>query len=74
LSGNSSDLDSLIAKNGILLNPAKSQVILEANSPPELPLPLLFLGDILLEWKDFVTDLGRFIDCRLRFGRHVTKI
>jgi hypothetical protein len=41
----------------------------------ELPLPLLFLGDdIALNWKDVVTDLGLLINCRLRFGRHVTKI
>jgi hypothetical protein len=61
-------------ENGLLLNPAKSQAILVSNSPPELPLPLLFLGDVELEWKDVVTDLGLLIDCRLRFGRHVTKI
>jgi hypothetical protein len=86
LSGNRSDLDGLIARvnedleaihrwsieNGLLLNPAKSQAILVSNSPPELPLPLLFLGDILLEWKDVVTDL--LIDCRLGFGRHFTII
>jgi hypothetical protein len=62
-------------ENGLLLNPAKSQAILVSNSPPELPLPLLVLGDIALEWKDVVTaDLGLLIDSRLRFGRHVTKI
>jgi hypothetical protein len=44
-------------ENGLLLNPAKSQVILVSNSAPELSLPLLFLGDIALEWKDVVTDL-----------------
>jgi hypothetical protein len=57
LSGIWSDLDGLIARlnedletihrwsieNGLLLNPAKSQAILVLNSPPELPLPLLFL-------------------------------
>jgi hypothetical protein len=88
LSRNRSDLDGLIArvnedleaihrwsiKNELLLNPPKSQAILVSNSPPELPLPLLFLGDIGLEWKDVVTDLGLLIDCRLRFGQHVTKI
>jgi hypothetical protein len=88
LSGNRSNLDSLIARvsedleaihrwsirNGLLLNPAKLQVILVPNSTPELPLPLWFLGDTALEWKNVVTDLGLLIDCRLRFGRHVTKI
>jgi hypothetical protein len=85
MSGNRSDLDGLIARvneaihrwsieNGLLLNHAKSQEILVSNSPPELPLPLLFLGDIALEWKDVVTDLGLLIDFRLRFGRHDTKI
>jgi hypothetical protein len=87
-SGNRSDLDGLIAQvnedleaihrwsneNGLLLNPVKSQAILVSNSPPGLPLPLLFLGDIALEWKDVVTDLGLLIDSRLRFGSHVTKI
>jgi hypothetical protein len=36
-------------ENGLLLNPAKSQAILVWSSPPELPLPLLFLGDVALE-------------------------
>jgi hypothetical protein len=36
-------------ENGLLLNPANSQAILVSNSPPELPLPLLILGDIALE-------------------------
>jgi hypothetical protein len=61
-------------ENGLLLNPAKSHAILVSNSPSELPLPLLFLGDIVLEWKDVVTYLGLLIDCRLRFARHFTTI
>jgi hypothetical protein len=61
-------------ENGLLLNPAKSQAILVSNSPRELPLRLLFLGDIALDWKDVVTDFGLLIDCRFRFERHVTKI
>jgi hypothetical protein len=83
LSGSRSDLNGLIARVnedleaihrwsieiGLLLNPDKSQV---SNTTPELPLPLLFLGDIALECKDVVTDLGLLIDCRLQFGRHVT--
>jgi hypothetical protein len=86
LSGNRSDLDGLIARvnedleaihrwsieNGLLLNPAKSQAILVSNSPPELPLTLLFLGDNVLKWKDVLTDLGLLIDSRPRLGRHVT--
>jgi hypothetical protein len=87
LSGNRSDLDGLIARvnedleaihrwsieNGRLLNPAKSQANLVSNSAPELPLPLLILGHNALDWKDVVTDLGLLIDCRFRFGCHVTK-
>jgi hypothetical protein len=73
-----SDLEAIhrwSIEKGLLLNPAKLQAILVSNSPPELPLPLLFLGDdITLKWKDVVTDLGLLINCRLRFGRHVTKI
>jgi hypothetical protein len=36
-------------ENGLLLNPARSQAILVSNLPPELPLALLFLGDIALD-------------------------
>jgi hypothetical protein len=61
-------------KNGLLVNPAKSQAILVSNSLSELPLPLLFSVNIALEWKYVVTDLGLLIDCLLGFGRHVTKI
>jgi hypothetical protein len=62
LSRNRSDLDGLITRvnedlevihrwsieYGLLLNPAKLQVILFSNSPP---------GDIVLEWKNVVTDV-----------------
>jgi hypothetical protein len=88
LSGNRSDLDGLITRvtedleaihrcsidNGLLLNPPKSQAILVPHSPAKLPLSLLFLGDIALDWRDVVTDLVLLIDCRLRLERHVTKI
>jgi hypothetical protein len=85
LSGNHSDLDGLIARvnedleaihrwlieNGLLLHSAKLRVILVSNSPSDLSLPLLFLGEIALDWKDVVTHLGLLIDYRFR---HVTKI
>jgi hypothetical protein len=53
---------------------SKFQAILVSNSPPTVPLPILLLSDVALEWKDVVTDLGLLIDGRIRFDRHVTKI
>jgi hypothetical protein len=67
------DLGSIVrwsTKNGLLLSPTKSQAILVSNSPPTVLLPILFLGDVALDSKDVVTDLGLLIDGRLRFGRH----
>jgi hypothetical protein len=61
-------------ENGLLLNPTKLQAILVSISPPELPLRLLFLGDIALDWKEVVTELGLLIVCRLRVERYITKI
>jgi hypothetical protein len=60
------DLESIVrwsTENGLLLSPTKSQAILVSNSPSTLPLPILFLGGVALEWKNVVTVdmLRRFV-------------
>jgi hypothetical protein len=60
------DLESIVrwsTENGLLLSPTKSQAILVSNSPSTLPLPILFLSGVALEWKNVVTVdmLRRFV-------------
>jgi hypothetical protein len=64
LSGDRGDLNGLIAQanedlesivrwsteNGLLLSPTKSQAVLVSNFFPTVPLPILFLGGVALEW------------------------
>jgi hypothetical protein len=62
-------------ENGLLFNPAKSQAILVSISPPGWHCSWhCFLGDIALDWKEVVIDLGPLIVCRLWVERHITKI
>jgi hypothetical protein len=55
----------------LLLKPRKSKAILILNSAVGMVLPSLFLGTEEIPWCDAVTDLGVFIDGRLRFDREV---
>jgi hypothetical protein len=88
LSGDKNDIDGSAARvnedleaifrwsveNGLTLNASKTQTILISNDFQGSPLPNLFLGGVLLDWRDVVLNLGLLIDSKLLFDRHVTKI
>jgi hypothetical protein len=88
LSGDKNDIDGIVARvnedleavfqwsveYGLTLNASKTQAMLIANDSQVLPLPNLFLGGVLLDWRDVVLNLGLLIDSKLLFDRHVTNI
>jgi hypothetical protein len=61
-------------KNGLLLNPKKSQAMVIVNQNLPTHLPSLYLDSEPVEWSNAVKDLGIMIDCRLDFSRHVTEV
>jgi Reverse transcriptase (RNA-dependent DNA polymerase) len=61
-------------KNGLLLNPRKSQAMLIINRNSPRNLPQILLGSEPVEWGSSVKDLGIYVDSRLNFSRHVSDI
>jgi hypothetical protein len=84
LSGDKNDIDGITARvnedleaifrwsaeTGLTLNASKTQAMLISNDSPVSPLPNLFLGGVLLDWRDVVLNLGLLIDSKLLFVRH----
>jgi hypothetical protein len=66
-------------RNGLLINPAKSQAII-IGSPRLLTslnrnsLPCLFLNNQLIPFSDDVKDLGIYIDCKLSWKKQVDEL